>query len=308
VSPLRNSLADYLRVRRQLGAQLRTSERMLLQFVEFLEAQGAVRITSELAVEWAMLPTGARPDRWAVRLGMVRGFAKYLATIDPASEIPSVELLKATQPRLAPHIFTDQEIGDLMDAARRLAPVLRGATAETVIGLLAATGLRIGEALALDRAHVDLDDGVILVNAGKSEQREVLLHDTTVQALDRYAMLRDRILPAPADPAAFFLATRGQRLPYSTFQSNFHLLLYHAGVRSRGQRSRPRAHDLRHTYAVNTLLQWHRDGHDIERSLPVLATALGHATPESTYWYAEAVPEVMTLVAKRLDGLFGEPA
>jgi integrase/recombinase XerD len=107
VSPLRNSLADYLRVRRQLGAQLRTSERMLLQFVEFLEARGAVRITSELAVEWAMLPTGARPDRWAVRLGMVRGFAKYLATIDPASEIPSVELLKATQPRLAPHIFTD---------------------------------------------------------------------------------------------------------------------------------------------------------------------------------------------------------
>ena len=179
MTPLRDVLADYLRVRRQLGAQLRTSERMLLQFVDFLEQQGAVRITSELAVAWATLPAAARPDRWAVRLGMVRGFAKYLATIDPASEIPSVDLLKATQPRLAPHIFTDQEITDVMDAARRLAPVLRGATAETVIGLLAATGLRIGEALALDRAHVDLDDGVILVNAGKSEQREVLLHDTT---------------------------------------------------------------------------------------------------------------------------------
>ena len=228
MTSLREVLADYLRVRRQLGAQLKTSERMLLQFVDFLEQQGAVRITSELAVAWATLPTAARPDRWAVRLGMVRGFAKYLATIDPASEIPSVDLLKATQPRLAPHIFTDQEITDLMDAARRLAPVLRGATAETVIGLLAATGLRIGEALALDRAHVDLHDGVILVNAGKSEQREVLLHDTTIQALDRYAMLRDRILPAPEDPAAFFLATRGRRLPYSTFQSNFHLLLYHA--------------------------------------------------------------------------------
>jgi len=109
------------------------------------------------------------------------------------------------------------------------------------------------------------------------------------------------------DPAAFFLATRGQRLPYSTFAGNFHLLLYHAGVRPRVQRARPRAHDLRHTYAVQTLLQWHREGQDIERSLPVLATALGHATPESTYWYAEAVPELMTLVAKRLDGLFGEP-
>jgi len=193
-----------------------------------------------------------------------------------------------------------------MDAAHGLTPVLRGATAETVIGLLAATGLRIGEALNLDRDHVDLDDGVILVNAGKSEQREVLLHDTAIQALDHYRTLRDRILPAPAEPAAFFLATRGQRLPYTTFAANFHLLLYHAAVRSRGQRSRPRAHDLRHTYAVNTLLQWHREGHDIERSLPVLATALGHVDPTSTYWYAEAVPELMTLIAKRLDGLFGE--
>jgi integrase/recombinase XerD len=306
MTALRDALADYLRVRRQLGAQLKTSEPMLVQFVEFLAQHGAVRITSDLAVAWAALPSAARPDRWAVRLGMVRGFAKYLATIDPASEIPSVDLLKATHPRLAPHIFTDQEITDLMDAARRLAPVLRGATAETVIGLLAATGLRIGEALALDRVDVDLDDGAIVVKAGKSEQREVLLHETTIAALDRYQRLRDRILPAPADPAAFFLATRGQRLPYSTFQSNFHLLLYYADVRARGQRSRPRAHDLRHTYAVNTLLQWRREGTDIERSLPVLATALGHARPESTYWYAEAVPEVMTLVAKRLDGLFGE--
>jgi integrase/recombinase XerD len=306
MTQVRDALGDYLRVRRQLGAQLRTSEPMLEQFVDFLEQHGAVRITSELAVAWATLPTAARPDRWRVRLGMVRGFAKYLATIDRDSEIPSIDLLPAAQPRLAPHIFTEQEITGMMDAARRLAPVLRGATAETVIGLLAATGLRIGEALALDREHVDLDGGVLVINAGKTEQREVLLHDTTIGALDRYVRLRDRILPAPAEPAAFFLATRGQRLPYSTFQANFHLLLYHAGVRPRGQRARPRAHDLRHTYAVNTLLEWHREGHDIERSLPVLATALGHATPESTYWYAEAVPEVMTLVAKRLDGLFRE--
>jgi integrase/recombinase XerD len=307
MTAVRDALADYLRIRRQLGAQLKTSEPMLEQFVDFLEADDAVRITSELAVAWATLPVGVRPDRWRVRLGMVRGFAKYLATIDPASEVPSVDLLPAGQPRLAPHIFTEQEITALMAAARRLAPVLRGATAETVIGLLAATGLRIGEALGLDREHVDLEDGVLLIDAGKTEQREVLLHDTAIAALDRYAQLRDRIVPAPADPVAFFLGPRGQRLPYSTFQANFHLLLYRAGVRPRGQRTRPRAHDLRHTYAVNTLLEWHRDGHDIERSLPVLATALGHSTPASTYWYAEAVPELMTLVAKRLDGLFGEP-
>lgn len=246
MTALRDALADYLRVRRQLGAQLKMSEPMLEQFVEFLEQRGEPRITSELAVAWAKLPAGARPDRWAVRLGMVRGFAKYLATIDPDTEIPSIDLLKAAHPRLAPHIFTEQEITDLMDAASRLAPVLRGATAETVIGLLAATGLRIGEALAVDRGHVNLSDGVIVVNAGKSEQREVMLHGSTVAALERYTTLRDRILPAPAEPAAFFLATRGTRLPYSTFASNFHLLLYHAGVRPRGQRARPRAHDLRH--------------------------------------------------------------
>ncbi|MGH2804088.1 MAG: tyrosine-type recombinase/integrase, partial [Thermoleophilaceae bacterium] len=159
MTTLREALADYLRIRRRLGFEMPQDDRLLERFVEFLERAGADRITTELALAWARMPVHAHPHYWRQRLGVARGFARHLATIDPASEVPSKDLLPGTRPRVAPYIYTDAEIAALMAAARGLRPRLRAARHETLIGLLAVTGMRPGEALALDRQDVDLRHG-----------------------------------------------------------------------------------------------------------------------------------------------------
>jgi integrase len=177
---------------------------------------------------------------------------------------------------------------------------------ETLIGLMATTGLRLGEALGLDRRDVDLRDGALHVRAGKQrKQREVPLHPTTTEALREYARLRDRLCAMP-DTAAFFLSRQGRRLHKSTVHRLFRQLIRDVGLEGRGHRARPRPHDLRHAYAVRTLLGWHRSGEEVERKLPLLATFLGHAHPASSYWYLEAVPELLQFIASRLDGALGE--
>jgi integrase/recombinase XerD len=303
MTPLRQALADYLRIRRQLGFKLKTDGRLLEQFVEFLEQAGAERITVELAVMWARLPKDAHPHRWRQRLGIVRGFARYLATLDPASEVPPVDLLAAHRARVAPYIYSPAEIQALMAAAQTLTPAFRAAAYETVIGLMASTGLRLGEALGLDRADVDLTGGALHVRAGQTKQRLVPLHPTTIQALENYARLRDR--HSRATPA-FFTTGAGRRLTRSAFYDTFPKLRRQAGLEGRGERGHARAHDLRHTFAVRTLLDWHHAGLDIDRRLPLLSTYLGHLHPESTYWYLQAVPELLRLVARDLDGAIGD--
>jgi integrase/recombinase XerD len=305
VTPLRRALQDYLRIRRQLGFKLKADGRLLENFVEFSERAGVQRITVELAVMWARLPVGAHPHRWRQRLGIVRGFARYLATIDPDSEVPSVDLLAGHRPRIAPYIYSPAEIRRLMAAARALTPALRAATFEAVIGLMAATGLRLGEALELDRADVDLTDGALHVRARQTEQREVPLHQSTTEALGEYARLRDRHSPKTR---AFFVARPGRRLTRSAVHDTFPQLIRRAGLEGRGERARPRPHDLRHSFAVRTLLDWHHAGADVDRQLPLLSTYLGHVGPESTYWYLQAVPELLALVARDLDGVLGEPS
>src|ERR1700674_1877679 len=197
MNDLRQVLKDYLLIRRQLGYKLKADERLLENFVAFLERAGAVRITTELAVMWARLPVDARPHRWRQRLGIVRGFARYLATIDPDSEVPSVDLLAGHRPRVAPYIYAPAEIRALMAAARALTPPLRAATFQTLIGLMAVTGLRLGEAVDLDRVDVDLTDGALHVRARQAKQREVPLHQSTTEALVQYARLRDHHWPKP---------------------------------------------------------------------------------------------------------------
>jgi integrase/recombinase XerD len=306
MSPLREALRDYLRIRRQLGFELKAQGRLLEGFVDFLERAGAQYITAELALAWARLPAQAHPHYWRQRLGIVRGFARYVATIDPSSEVPAEDLLPATQRRVAPYIYSEAEIAALMEAARGLRPPLHAASIETLIGLMATTGLRLGEALGLDRRDVDLRDRALHVRAGKQQkQREVPLHPTTTEALREYARLRDRRCPIP-DTAAFFLSPRGRRLHKATVHRFFPQLIREVGLEGRGQRARPRPHDLRHAYAVRTLLGWHRAGERVERKLPLLATFLGHAHPASSYWYLEAVPELLELIGRRLDGALGE--
>jgi integrase/recombinase XerD len=306
MTPLQDRLDDYLQVRRRLGFELKKDERQLQGFVEFLEQAGAQHITTDLAVAWARLPIDARPFTWRQRLGRVRGFASYMVTIDPSTEVPSGDLLPARQQRVAPYIYTEEEVLALMAAARALRSAQRAITFETLIGLLASTGLRLGEALGLDRLDVDLTDGVLQIRVAKQQrQREVPIHLSTASALRTYARERERLSPTAKSPA-FFLNTQGERLHYKTVHEHFPRLVHEAGLDGRGQRGRPRAHDLRHTLAVRILLDWHRAGRDPARELPQLSTFLGHAHPRSTYWYLQAVPELLQVVGGRLDGVFGE--
>ncbi len=299
---LRQALKDYLLIRRRLGYQLTADERLLENFVAFLERAGAERITTVLAVRWAKLPADAQPYRWRQRLGIVRAFARYLATIDPASEVPSKDLLPATRPRVAPYIYSPAEITALMSAAAALTPRPRAATHETVIGLMASSGLRLGEALGLDRQDVDLSDGTLHLRARQTKQREVPMHTSTTDALRGYARQREHQWTAP-QTSAFFLNTRGERLTKSELNHTFAKLIRQVGLEGCGERVRPRPHDLRHTLAVRTLLDWHHAGVDVDRQMPLLSTFLGHVDPESTYWYLQAVPELMALIRSRLEQL-----
>ena len=304
MSALRHAVDDYLAIRRSLGYQLYSHELLLNDFVDFAERHRVDRVTTELALRWARLPQDAKPIWWARRLGVLRGFARHLATIDPRTEIPPKDLLPARAQRLAPYIYSPADIRALMDAAGALRPAQRGATHRTVIGLLAATGLRLGEALGLDRQDVDLDDGVLRVRGKDDKQREVPLHQSTTRALADYARLRDHHWPEPKSPA-FFVCTTGERLQKSVVHKTFPQLIRQVGLEGRGQRARPRPHDFRHSYAVATLLGWYRDGENVDAKLPLLCTMLGHAKPEHTYWYLQAVPELLEIVAGRLDRLLG---
>jgi integrase/recombinase XerD len=305
MTPLRTALKDYLRIRRQLGCQLKLDGQLLEGFVDFLERAGAIRITTELALEWATLPADARAHRWRQRLGIVRGFARYVATIDPSSEVPSTDLLPARPVRVAPHVYSEAETVALMTAARALSPPLRAATFQTLIGLLAVTGVRLGEALCLDRQDVDLKGGTLHIHAKAGKQREVPVHASTTAALGTYVRLRDRLCPKP-DTAAFFVSPRGRRLTASDVHYAFPRLIRQVGLQGRGQRVTPRPHDFRHAYAVRTLLDWHHAGVEVDRKLPLLSTYLGHRDPADTQWYLQAVPELLALVAQRLDGIQGE--
>jgi integrase/recombinase XerD len=302
MSPLRHALADYLRIRRGLGFELREEGRLLDGFVEFLERAGAERITTELALAWAT-STPAHPHWHRRRLGLVRGLARYVATLDPATEVPSGDLLPAHRPRVPPYIYSPAEIRALIAAAGELRPPLRALRHQTLIGLLASTGLRPGEALALDRRDVDLRHGALHVRAAKhNKQREVPLHPTTTAALRRYARARDRRFPEPSTPA-FFIGARGRRVPRGELNRTFTQLIGEVGLDGRGARRRPRPHDVRHSFAVRTLIDWYRAGEDVDSKLPLLSTYLGHVNPSSTYWYLEAVPELLALISARLDGL-----
>lgn len=298
---LREALTSYLRLRRQLGFEMPQDGRLLEGFVGFLERAGAERITTELALQWARMPAHAHPHYWHQRLSVVRGFARHLATIDPASEVPSKDLLPSHRPRIAPYIYTEQEIEALMAAAGKLKPSLRAARHRTLIGLLAVTGMRPGEALALDRHDVDLRRGLVHVRAGKQhKQREVPLHPSTVRALRDYTRLRDTRFPAPSTPA-FFIGARGRRMPRGELNRTFTSLIRDTGLDGRGARARPRPHDLRHALAVHTILDWLDAGENIDRRMPLLSAFLGHVDPASSYWYLEAVPELLERVSRRLE-------
>lgn len=306
MSTLHDALSEYLATRRALGTQLKWPESSLRKFVDFVEAEGAEFVTTELATRWALQPVGVQRATHAGRLAIVRAFAVWLQPTDARTQVPPPRLLPARHRRPAPHIYSDGEIADLMGAAGRLrsASGLRGETFKTLIGLLAATGLRPGEALKLDVDDVDLLSGVLAVRESKfGKSRFVPTERSTCAALEAYATLRDGMRPDRETPA-FLVTDRGARLKGHPVRRTFAGLCQAVGLRPPLHRRAgrgPRLQDLRHTFATRRLIEWYRAGSDVNRLMPRLATYLGHVSMVETYWYIQAVPELLGLATERLE-------
>ena len=301
MSALRQSVDDYLQIRRALGYKLTIHGRVLPQFARFLEQRDASVITTSLALEFATQPQDASVVWWHQRLAIVRGFALYMQAIDPRTEVPPADLLPAKFRRATPYLYSEADVESLMGAARKIRSALKAATYETLIGLLAVTGMRIGELIALDRGEVELPERQLTVRHGKNgRSREVALHPSTVMALEAYARLRDERCPHPKDPS-FLVTNAGTRLDYGTVWHEFDRIRRRTGLDRESLGRQVRMHDLRHVFVLRTLLGWYRDDADVEAQLPLLSTFLGHVDPSSTYWYFEAAPQLLTLAAERLE-------
>jgi integrase/recombinase XerD len=306
MSALREAAEHYLTMRRALGFKLTTQGRHLMSFIGYCETRGAGHITTELALSWATQTARGSSDEvyQSRRMMVVRIFARHLKALDPATEVPPEDLLPHHYRRIAPYLYSPGEVAALMAAAGRLEPPLRAATWQTLIGLLAATGMRKSEACNLNREQVDLDAGVLVItNAKFGKSRQLFLHPTTAAALRHYQRCRDRWCPAPAAPS-FFVSIRGTRLDVQNIPKTFARLADDAGIGAPPGRRRPRLHDLRHSFTVASLLDLYRDGGDVQARLPLLTTWLGHVDPKSTYWYLQAVPELLALAAGRLEQAF----
>ena len=304
MKPLEQALDDYLRVRRSLGYKLREPEGLLRNFVAFLQAEDAPCITRELALRWATQPAKAQLSTWGVRLGIVRRFAIWHSATEPGTEIPPAGLLPQRYRRKPPHIYSDEEIDKLLRRTQQLpsSKGLRAHTYTTLFGLLVATGMRVNEALGLDRVDVDLEHGILHIRRTKfGKSRYVPVHSSTVEALRKYAKVRGRLFPASLNPA-FFISEKGSRITEWMARYTFAKLSQRIGLRAsaKGHGHGPRLQDMRHRFAARTLIRWYRAGLDVERELPKLSTYLGHVHVNDTYWYLEAVPELLQLATDRL--------
>ena len=299
MSGLNQAVEDYLTTRRALGFKLERHGRLLPHLVGYLERAGAATVTTELALAWATQSEG-HPDESAKRLSVARGFARYLQTLDSNAEVPAADLLARQQRRASPYLYSYADVVALMAATSTLRFPLRSATYRTLIGLLAVTGMRVGEAIGLVRDDLDWSHRRLIIREGKfGASRELPLHPSTIDALEMYARLRDQCWPQPRSP--FFISMAGTRLIHENVHWTFRRLVRHVGLQPRSASCRPRIHDLRHTFAVNTLIDWYRSGVDVAAWMPRLSTYLGHAAPAWTYWYLSATPELLSLAAARLD-------
>ena len=300
---LAGRVEEYLALRRALGFKLDRHGRLLPDFAEFCARRGEQHVTIDTAVAWARLPAEASPTWSAERLRIVRVFARWLHALDPASEVPPTGLWAVPVRRPAPYLYSPAEVAALMAAARAEPHPLRAATFEALIGLLAVTGMRGGEAMGLDRHDLDLERSLLVVRNTKfGKTRLVPLHQSTLEALARYQRRRDRLCPSSRSPA-LFLSASGERLRHSTVQPVFRRLLRRTGIGGDHPR-RPRLHALRHSFAVQTLLRWQQHGVDVGAHLPALSTYLGHRDPANTYWYLSATPELLAHGAARLEATF----
>lgn len=302
-------LADYLDLRRGLGFELGREETRLRHFIVFLASKRASRITINLAVEFATGSDQRSRNTKAAYLSAVRGFAQYLVGIDVETEVPPVALLPQDHHRPPPYIYSDEEIRRVLSAALTHPSgeqyALKPRTLHCVIGLLAVTGMRLGEALALKSDDIDWSEEILTIRHAKFQKTRLIpLHRSTLGQLQAYAKRRDKYL---ADRAlkrpitSFFVTTHGTPCSNSYVDAPFRDLSRRIGLRAAGARKGPRIHDLRHRFAVTTLLRWYRNGENVEPLLPVLSTYLGHVHVSGTYWYLTCTPELMAAAGRRLE-------
>ena len=306
MSALAGHLDDYLALRRSLGHKLDDAARLLPRFVAYLDARGAKTVSVAAALAWAQEPqAGPGSCVRAHRMTAARGFARYLAGTDPATEVPPLGLVTYRPQRHAPYLYTEADTALLMaEAGRHARSPLAAASMATLIGLLAATGMRVGEAIRLDNSDLDWANGCVVVRETKFAKSRLLpLQPSTLEALAAYQELRDSALLTPLT-TSFLVAAKGKRLIYEHVLETFHQLLRDSGVGA-GSPNRPRLHDFRHAFAVQALTNWARAGVDVHPRLAWLATYLGHAEPRYTYLYLSATPELLSTAAARLETAWG---
>lgn len=297
-------LDGYLATRRALGYRLARAEKLLAQFIAWLDERGETTITTASALAWATLPPATDSNWHAHRLSVVRGFAAHVHALDPVHELVPPDLLPRRPRRAVPYLYTDAEIRALMEASSVIPTPHRAATMRTLIALLAVTGMRIGEAIRLNQTDIDHQRDLLTIADSKfGKSRQLAVDATTTAALRAYLARRDR--PVPAEPTdAVFTSAVGTRLSYCNVHLAFKRIVKQAGLTARSTACRPRPHDLRHAFAVSTLLDAYRDdvgdGEHIQTRIALLCTYLGHVNPGSTYWYLQAAPELLALAAGRL--------
>jgi len=304
MNTLREAVEEYLTLRRALGFKLQDAGRGLLDFVSFMEAHRATYITHRLALTWAQRPSTVQPVEWARRLSFVRLFARHRSATDPRTQIPPVGLLPYRPKRARPYLYSDAEISALLSAALRLPGDggLRPWTYYCLFGLLSVSGLRLSEARNLELQDVDLDAAMLTVRGSKfGKSRLVPVHASTRQVLADYTARRERVWAARPVSSYLFVSNRGNRLDGAEIHRTFYALSREIGLRGPTDSHGPRLHDLRHRFAVETLLRWYRTGEDAERRLPILSTYLGHVHVGDTYWYLSSWPELMREAMRRLE-------
>lgn len=300
---------EFIILRRGLGYRSPTQERALRAFARHLDDaghQGPIELEASLG--WATATVSTDPHNPARRLAVVRTFLRHLAAIDGATEVPPPGLLGSTGPRKPPHIYTETEIACLLSVAAGLDPRggLRPHCYVTLFALLASTGLRISEALALSCGDVDLEAAVLTVRAGKrGRTRLVPLHPSAVAPLSAYAGDRRRRHGTPSQDAAFFRTDRSEQIDYRSAHHAFSVLRRRLGWTATGRTRAPRIHDLRHTMVVRRIQAWHAENVDVDANIAVLATYLGHVEVRDLYWYLSAVPELMDHLADRFEAFAG---
>ena len=302
---------NYFSERRRLGYGLRTPSYSILSFAHYCDDINiGESLTVEMMADWARQDQGntGKPATWALRLKRLRSFCRYLQQFEPRTEVPDDSIFGHIGQRLAPHIYSEQEIIDLLAAAHNLdsyIPGLRGATYETLFGLIASTGLRISEALHLLDLDVDLKSGLLTIRKTKfAKSRYVSLHPSTLDALRQYLLLRNHYIQVSED-TRFFVGARGrwlgQPLGQKQVERVFVSLRNQLGWINRGAHNGPRIHDLRHTFIVRRVLLWQAQGMDVDQQILALSTYVGHSMVTNTYWYLTGIPELMAGAADKFE-------